>query len=124
MRMGTVLVVDDEVEIRERLKDLLECSGWGVITACNGRDALEKIKVSRPHAIVLDMTMPEVDGFEVARALKRDPEFQAIPILAATGLRSRGDRERCLAAGCDDYVAKPFTLLQLQQRLLSLVRMI
>jgi len=121
MNMRTILIVDDEMKSRELLSQLLRCSGWDVITANDGRDALGKIKISRPHVIVLDMTMPEMDGFEVTRSLKSNPEYQTIPILAATGLCSWGDRQRCLAAGCDDYVAKPFTLGELQQHLASLL---
>jgi CheY-like chemotaxis protein len=121
MNMRTILVVDDEMKSRELLGQVLRGSGWDVITANNGRDALEKIKISRPHAIVLDMTMPEMNGFEVARSLKSNPEYQTIPILAATGLCSWGDRQRCLAAGCDDYVAKPFTAGELQRHLASLL---
>jgi CheY-like chemotaxis protein len=122
MNMQTILIVDDEMKSRELLSRVLVGSGWDVITANNGRDALEKIKVCRPHIIVLDMTMPEMDGFEVARSLKSNPEYRTIPILAATGLCSWGDRQRCLAAGCDDYVAKPFTVQQLQQHLVSLLQ--
>jgi CheY-like chemotaxis protein len=121
MNMQKILIVDDETEILGRLSGLLRSSGWDVITATNGQDALESVKTSRPEAIVLDMMMPEVDGFQLARTLKSNPEFQNIPILAATSLCGRGDRERCLAAGCDDYVAKPFTLQQLQQRLTTLI---
>jgi CheY-like chemotaxis protein len=122
MNTQKILIVDDETENLGRLSALLRSSGWDVITAANGQDALESVKTSRPEAIVLDMIMPEMDGFQVARRLKSNPEFQNIPILAATGLCGRGNRERCLAAGCDDYVAKPFTLQQLQQRLASLLR--
>src|SRR6266508_1965499 len=122
MNMRTILIVDDEMKSRELLTRVLGGSGWDVITANNGRDALEKIKISRPHVIVLDMTMPEMDGFEVARSLKSNPEYRTIPILAATGLCSWGDRQRCLAAGCDDYVAKPYTVQQLQQHLVSLLQ--
>jgi len=121
MNMRTILIVDEERKSRELLGWLLRGSGWDVMTASNGRDALEQIKESRPHAIVLDMTMPEMDGFEVARSLKSNPEYQTIPIVAATGLSSEADRRRCLAAGCDDYVAKPFTLGELQQHLASLL---
>lgn len=122
MNMRTILIVDDEMKSRELLTRVLGGSGWEVITANNGRDALEKIKISRPHVIVLDMTMPEMDGFEVARSLKSNPEYRTIPILAATGLCGWRDRQRCLAAGCDDYVAKPFTVQQLQQHLVSLLQ--
>jgi two-component system cell cycle response regulator DivK len=117
MNTRTILIVDDHPEIRERLRAMLQGAGWDVRTACNGRDALESVHTARPHAIVLDMVMPEMDGFEVARSLKSDPDYRHIPILAATGLASRADRERCLAAGCDAYMAKPFTIEQLQQRL-------
>lgn len=120
----TILIVDDETQNRELLGRHFRGSGWEVMTATDGRDALRQIKGNRPHVIVLDMNMPEMDGFEVARALKNSPEFQTIPILAATGLSDRRVRERCLAAGCDDYVAKPFTVEQLQQRLLSLLHAI
>ena len=87
----------------------------------DGKDALESVKTSRPDAIVLDMLMPVMDGFQVVQSLKSHPDYQTIPILAATSLFSRKDRERCLAAGCDDYVAKPFTIKQLQERLAVLV---
>jgi two-component system cell cycle response regulator DivK len=117
MSTRTILIVDDHPEIRERLRVMLQAVGWDVKTACNGRDALESVHTARPHAIVLDMVMPGMDGFEVARSLKSDPDYRHIPILAATGLASRADRERCLAAGCDAYMAKPFTIEQLQQRL-------
>jgi CheY-like chemotaxis protein len=115
--MATILIVDDESQSREYFRCFLESSGWHAVTASNGQDALEKMKIRRPDAIVLDMTMPEMDGFELARRLKSNPEYQTIPILAATGLRGRGDRERCIAAGCNDYVAKPLSVQQLKQRL-------
>jgi two-component system OmpR family response regulator len=117
MRAQKILIVDDEVEILERLSHSLRASGWNVITATNGRDGLEKVMSGRPDAIVLDMLMPEMDGFQVARTLKSHPDYRGIPIVAATSLCGRGDRDRCLAAGCDDYIVKPFTLQQLEQRL-------
>jgi FlaA1/EpsC-like NDP-sugar epimerase/ActR/RegA family two-component response regulator len=116
-----ILVVDDETEILDRMCYLLRASGWNVSSATNGKDALESVKTSRPDAIVLDMLMPVMDGFQVVQSLKSHPDYQTIPILAATSLFSRKDRERCLAAGCDDYVAKPFTIKQLQERLAVLV---
>jgi len=64
--------------------------------------------------------MPEMDGFQVARSVKQNPDYKDIRIVAATTLYSRADRDRCLAAGCDDYVAKPFTLQELQRHLTHL----
>ena len=116
-----ILIVDDETAILERLSGLLRASGWSVITASNGREALEKVTAGRPDAIVLDMIMPEMDGFQLARSLKSHLDYRNIPILAATSLCSGADRKRCLAAGCDDYVAKPFTTEQLQRSLTGLI---
>jgi CheY-like chemotaxis protein len=122
MNAQKILVVDDETGILERLSHLLTAAGWNVVTARNGREALEKVTSARPDVIVLDMIMPDMDGFQVARSLKNHLDYRSIPILAATSLFSRADRDRCLAAGCDDYMAKPFTVEQLQQRLAVLCR--
>jgi two-component system cell cycle response regulator DivK len=115
------LIVDDERQNLELLCATRQSVGWDVVTASNGRDALESVKSNRPDAIVLDMVMPVMDGFELARSLKSDPDYSGIPIIAATSLLTRADRKRCLAAGCDDYVAKPFTVGQLHQRLQCLM---
>ncbi|HXG50490.1 MAG TPA: response regulator [candidate division Zixibacteria bacterium] len=117
MTAPRILIVDDEAENLSRLCATLRAGGWDVATATCGRDALESVRSNRPHAIILDMVMPEMDGFEVARLLKSDPDFRSIPIVAATSLAASADRARCLAAGCDDYLAKPFTTEQLQRRL-------
>ena len=122
MNFKKVLIVDNEEQIAERLSRLLGAFGWRVVTAFNGKDALKKVKKYRPDAIVLDMIMPEMDGFQVARSLKSHPKYRRIPIVAATSLSRPVDRVRCLAAGCDDYVRKPFTVEQLQRRLLCLLQ--
>ena len=121
MNSQKILIVDNEAQIVERLSRLLRSLGWNVASALNGKDALEKVKLDRPDAIVLDMIMPEMDGFQVARSLKCHPEYRSIPIVAATSLVSRADRARCLAAGCDDYMAKPYTVEQLQESLTCLI---
>jgi CheY-like chemotaxis protein len=120
MNAGKILIVDDEAQNLELLRSMLQSSGWDVITASNGRDALESVQSRKPDAIVLDMVMPEMDGFQVARSLKSHPDYRCIPIVAATSLSSRADRQRCFAAGCDEFMAKPFTAGRLQQLLLSL----
>jgi CheY-like chemotaxis protein len=117
----TILLVDNEGELLERVSYLLRSSGWNVSTATNGKDALEIVKTHKPDAIVLDMMLPVMDGFQVAQQLKSDPDYKTIPILAATSLFNREDRKRCLAAGCDDYVLKPFTIEKLKEHLASLV---
>jgi CheY-like chemotaxis protein len=116
-----ILLVDDHRENLELLARHLKSLGWEVSLASNGREALAKVKTSKPNIIVLDMIMPEMDGFEVARFLKDNPDYCDIPILAATALSRPGDRDRCLAAGCNDYVTKPFTSQDLEKRLSSLL---
>ncbi len=116
-----ILVVDDHRDSLELLKTQLKLFGWEVVPASNGREALEKVRMNRPNLVVLDMLMPEIDGFQVARVLKGDPDLRRIPILAATALAMPGDRERCLAAGCDDYLSKPFTHRELKEHLTRLL---
>src|SRR5713226_374302 len=121
MKMQKVLVVDDQEANLEFLDHQLKRAGWQVILASNGKEALEKTEMHRPHVIVLDIVMPDMDGFQVARFIKENPDYQNIRIIAATSLTSAADRHRCFAAGCDDYIAKPFTVQQLQQRLALLL---
>jgi len=116
-----ILIVDDQEESLEILGDELRAAGWQVMLARNGKEALEKVETYRPQVIVLDMVMPEMDGFEVARCVKENPDYQNIRVVAATSLCSPRDRDRCLAAGCDDYVAKPFTTQQLNQHLAAVL---
>jgi CheY-like chemotaxis protein len=116
-----ILLVDDHRENLEFLSGHLKSLGWDVSLASNGREALEKVRTSKPNIIVLDMIMPEMDGFALARFLKDHADYRDIPILAATALSKPGDRDRCLAAGCNDYVAKPFTSQDLEKRLSSLL---
>ncbi len=121
MSPGKILIVDDHREILEFLTIHLKSLGWEVTPASNGKEALEKVKVIRPDLIILDMQMPEINGFEVVRSLKNNPNYRDIPILAATALAMPGDRERCLQAGCDDYIAKPFTEQNLKEHVTTLL---
>jgi len=115
------MVVDDQKQYLELLTAHLNSLGWEVIPASNGREALEKVRRIRPSMIVLDMQMPEMDGFDVARSLKEDPNCRDIPVLAATALAMPKDRKRCLAAGCNAYISKPFTLHDLKEHVTLLL---
>ena len=121
MTLQKILVVEDHRDLLELLQLQLKFLGWESISAGNGLEALEKLKDARPAVILLDMGMPKMNGFELARHLKNDPDYRDIPILAVTGLAMPGDRERCLAAGCDDYIAKPLTHRDLQKYLTRLL---
>ena len=104
---GRVLVVDDEAQNRELLRDLLEAQGHTVTEAENSVAALTLITQTAPHAVLLDVMMPGINGFEVCRRLKADPATAPIPVLLVTALRERADRLQGIEAGANDFLTKP-----------------
>jgi len=114
-----VLVVDDDARNIFALTTMLENQEMNIISATNGRQAIELIK-SEPDisAVLMDIMMPEMDGYQTMREIRKDPNFGALPILALTAKAMKGDREKCLAAGASDYIAKPVNT----NELLSLLR--
>jgi CheY-like chemotaxis protein len=103
-----VLVVDDDVRNIFALSGLLERHEMQVISAENGRDAISKLQqTSDIEIILMDIMMPEMDGYETMRAIRRDPKYATLPIVAITAKAMRGDREKCIEAGASDYVSKP-----------------
>jgi CheY-like chemotaxis protein len=109
-----VLVVDDDVRNIFALSSVLERRGMSVLSATTGREAIEKLEVAPELAIVLmDIMMPEMDGFQTMRAIRENPSFRRLPIVALTAKAMKGDRERCLEAGASDYLAKPVNTEQL-----------
>jgi hypothetical protein len=114
-----VLVVDDDVRNIFALSSVLERRGMNVLTASTGREAIATLKETPEVAIVLmDIMMPEMDGYETMREIRKKAEFRTLPILALTAKAMKGDREKCLDAGASDYIAKPVNTNQL----LSLMR--
>jgi PAS domain S-box-containing protein len=110
-----ILLVEDTKEVRIMIVDYLEMAGYQVLTASDGLAGIEQAKKTHPALILMDIQVPGVDGLEATRRLRADPEFRTTPIIALTALAMRGDRERCLAAGATDYLAKPVSLKQLVQ---------
>jgi CheY-like chemotaxis protein len=105
----TVLIVDDEPDNREVITSIVhDVMGHSAITAINGAEALSRA-ASHPDLILLDLRMPGLSGFDVARALKRNPDTSRIPIVAITALDAEDDRQEALAAGCVGCVTKPFS---------------
>lgn len=102
-----VLIVEDNLVNRELVVDLLEAAGYEVEEAEDGTQVLEAVKARRPDLILMDMQLPHVDGLDATRALKADPDTQAIPVVAVSAYAMNGDRERMLAAGCSGYIPKP-----------------
>jgi len=116
-----ILVVEDSCHLRELLGKILTSRGWDPILAESGREAFVKIERRPPRVILMDMRLPDISGFGLAAILKKHPVYRNVPILAATG--SAGDiaRQRCLSAGCDDFISKPFAISVLERRLTNLV---
>lgn len=118
-----VLVVDDILPNVKLLEAKLTSEYYNVITAMSGKEALEKVKSERPDLVLLDIMMPEMDGFEVCKIIKSDPETAHIPIVMVTALTDAQDRVRGLEAGADDFLSKPINDLALMARVSSLVRL-
>ena len=117
-----ILVVDDEDRNLRLLKLLLTSFGYGVLTASNGEEALQKVHDIPPDVILLDIMMPKIDGFEVARQLKREEKTKIIPIVMVTALNEVEDRVKALEAGADDFLNKPVDKTELRARVQSLVK--
>lgn len=115
--MKKVLIVEDHPDMRRLLSLELELMGFEPITAQNGKEAVEKALSQKPHLVLMDILMPEMDGREAARILRANPETKDIPILAETALSRQTDLNSCLQAGCNDYLVKPFTYKDLEEKL-------
>ena len=117
-----VLVVDDEPDAIELIAFNLKAADMDVITATNGAEALKKAAQQLPDLIVLDLMLPEVDGLEVCKVLRRDPKTSGVPILMLTAKAAEIDRVLGLELGADDYVTKPFSPRELVLRVKRLLR--
>jgi CheY-like chemotaxis protein len=111
--MPKILLVEDNEENRDALSRRLERRGYGVIMAPDGKRGLALAESEAPDVILLDMSLPEIDGWEVARTLKDSETTRKIPIIALTAHAMSGDREKAIGAGCDDYHTKPAELTKL-----------
>ncbi len=112
-----IIVVDDDRETREMLQLLLETEGFEVKLAANGLRLISTLHVDRPDAILLDVMMSWIDGFELCRAIKRNPGFKDIPVFFISGRTGPEDVRRGLACGAADYFAKPIDAGRLLSRL-------
>lgn len=117
-----ILVVDDEPEAIELLEFNLKQAGFDVMSAVDGAEALKKAHASVPDLIILDLMLPEVDGLEVCKLLRRDPKTSAVPIIMLTAKAAEIDRVLGLELGADDYVTKPFSPRELVLRVKKLLQ--
>ncbi|WP_293336601.1 response regulator transcription factor [Microcoleus sp. CAWBG58] len=117
----TILVADDDFATRLSITDYLEITGYSVIAAENGKDALGLVEEFQPHLIVTDITMPEMDGYEFVRRVRTRPAFRLLPVIFLTERTSTQERIRGYQMGCDNYLAKPFELPELGAVIRSLL---
>ena len=108
-----ILVVEDQDDLRGVLRDLFTTSGYTVIEAADGAAGIAMAKSDRPSVILMDIQMPVIDGYEATRQIKADPDLTSIPIVAVSSFAMKGDEEKARAAGCDEYVTKPYSPIQL-----------
>jgi CheY-like chemotaxis protein len=102
-----ILIVDDNVTNLKLVAYLMKSKGYEVVTAVDAESALEAVGAARPRLILMDLQLPGIDGLELTRRLKGDPETRDIKIIAVTAYAMKGDQDKAVAAGCDDYVTKP-----------------
>jgi two-component system cell cycle response regulator DivK len=120
----TILIVEDNDRNRELVKDVLAIHGYATLEAENGLEGVRMAKELRPDLIIMDIQMPVMDGLTAAKILSNDPETKGIPMIALTSFAMKGDKERFMAAGFVDYIAKPIdtrTLPELVKKYVMIV---
>jgi two-component system, cell cycle response regulator DivK len=119
--MTRILLVEDHEEIWDFLSRRLTRRGFDVVLAHDGQDGVEKARATQPDIILLDMNLPILDGWTAARTIRADASLPRMPIIALTAHAMSGDREKTLAAGCDDYHAKPIDFSRLLSQIDALI---
>ena len=119
--MTTILIVEDNEMNRDMLSRRLERKGYAVLIAVDGESGLEVARANMPDLILMDMSLPVVDGWEATRRLKADDRLKHIPIIALTAHAMANDRDKALEAGCDDYDTKPIELPRLLAKMEALL---
>jgi two-component system cell cycle response regulator DivK len=102
-----ILVVEDDAQNSYLIGFILEKNGYEVASAADGEQAVEAVTSSHPDLVLMDMLLPKLNGYEVTRTIKSNPETAGIPVIALTAYSMKGDRERILEVGCDGYISKP-----------------
>jgi two-component system cell cycle response regulator DivK len=120
--MSRILIVEDNEMNRDMLSRRLERRGYQVILAMDGRRGLAAARSEAPDLILMDMSLPEIDGWEVTRQLKSDDTTRCIPVIALTAHAMTSDRQKALEAGCDDYDTKPVEFQRLLTKIQTMLR--
>jgi two-component system cell cycle response regulator DivK len=119
--MAKILIVEDNEMNRDMLSRRLARRGYAVVTAVDGEQGLVAAEAERPDLILMDMSLPVMDGWEATRRLKAESATQAIPVIGLTAHAMTGDRDKAMAAGCDDYDTKPVELPRLLEKIEALL---
>jgi CheY-like chemotaxis protein len=119
--MPKLLLVEDNEMNRDMLSRRLLRKGYDVSIAVNGNEAVESTRTERPDLVLMDISLPGIDGWEATRRLKSDPATKSIPVIALTAHALSTDREKSIAAGCDEYETKPIDLASLTNKIESLL---
>jgi len=113
MSAGRILIVEDNMDTYELVRFILEKNGFETFLAMNGRDGVNAATKQRPDLIIMDLSMPEMDGWTAMRLVKSAPAISSIPMIALTAHALPSDRKRAFDAGCDEYITKPMDLIDL-----------
>ena len=117
MSNGVILYIEDNVDNRTLIRRILTAEGYELKEAANASEALETLKILHPDLILMDINMPDVDGYTLTTRIRAMSGFESVPIVALTANVMRGDRERSLEAGCDGYIQKPIDIDLLPQQI-------
>lgn len=117
-----ILLVEDNPATVDVIQKELDFLGYDCVVAKDGKEAVEKADSYLPDLIIMDISLPKMDGLEASSLIRKNPKSRSIPILAATARALPGDKEKCLQAGCNDYIAKPFTHRELGAAIKKLLK--
>jgi two-component system, cell cycle response regulator DivK len=117
-----ILVVEDQMDSLQIVRDLLRVNGYEMTEAQNGEEAIAAVAKERPDLILMDIQLPVMDGYEATRRIKADPSLSSIPIIAVTSYALSGHEEKARAAGCSDFVPKPYSPRQLLAKIREYLR--
>jgi two-component system, cell cycle response regulator DivK len=119
---ATILYVEDNADNRTLVRRILMAEGYNLLEAVNAAQALETLQDNKPDLILMDINMPDMDGYSLTAKIKDTPGLESIPIIALTANVMRGDRERSLEAGCDGYIQKPIDIDLLSEQIERFLR--
>jgi len=117
-----ILIVEDNEDSRELVVKVLRNKGYIMVEAVDGEEAIEKVVSERPDLVLLDISIPKLDGYEVAKRLKNREDVKDIPIVAVTAHAMKGDREKIIAAGFEGYISKPVNVRELPEQVRSYLK--